>query len=65
MKNLVNKGTYVLQNFPCCWNCKHSFVRMGLSLLCNNEKEWVSESAVQPVGICEYYESKISQEEKH
>jgi hypothetical protein len=56
-----DRMTYkILKALPCCYNCKHSYTRMGLSLYCNNREEWVKEASVQPCGICEGYEVKES-----
>lgn len=50
---------YIIKtNEWCCWNCKHSYTRMGLSLYCFNRAVWVQESAVQPIGCCRCFERK-------
>lgn len=49
-KIITDRKTYrVTRIYPCCATCKHSYVRMGISLLCNNRDEWVKESCVEPL----------------
>jgi len=43
-------------NIKCCANCKHSFQKVGLTLHCDNENEWLKETAVQDIGICDNFE---------
>lgn len=46
-------------NIKCCANCKYSFMRIGTTLHCNNRNEWLKESAVQHIGICNSFEFAI------
>ena len=49
--------SYKNQNdVKCCANCKYSFKRVGIILHCDNENEWLKESAVQDIGICDNFE---------
>lgn len=58
----VNKGTYrVDKSIPCCENCACSFRRMGISLLCSNKEEWVMETGVEPLGVCDSFTPKKTQ----
>ena len=58
-KIITDRKTYsVTRIYPCCATCKHSYVRMGISLLCNNRDERVKESCVEPLGICDSYEKQ-------
>ena len=47
-------------DLKCCANCKHSFQRVGLALHCRNENEWLKESSVEYVGICNSFEFAIN-----
>lgn len=47
-------------NIKCCANCKHSFQRVGLALHCRNENEWLKESSVEYIGICDSFEFAIN-----
>lgn len=58
---LKDRGTYhTNENLECCWNCTFSFQRMGLTLLCKNDKEWTKETSVQPTGKCDSFCSRRS-----
>ena len=58
-KPIADKKTYrVTHVYPCCATCRHSFINMGISLLCKNPKEWVKEASVEPLGICDSYEKQ-------
>lgn len=58
-KEITDTKTYsVLKELPCCYNCRHSYTIMGLSLYCKNPQEWIKEASVQPTGRCNYYLSK-------
>jgi len=58
-KIISDRKTYfVTRIYSCCATCKHSYMRMGISLLCKNPDEWVKESCVEPLGICDSYERK-------
>ena len=46
-------------DLKCCANCKHSFQRVGLALHCRNENEWLKESSVEYVGVCDSFEFAI------
>ena len=50
-------------DLKCCANCKHSFQRVGLALHCRNENEWLKESSVEYVGICNLFEFAINKYE--
>ena len=54
MKSYKNQN-----NIKCCANCKYSFMRIGTTLHCNNKNEWLKESAVQHIGICNSFEFAI------
>lgn len=47
-------------DLKCCANCKHSFQRVGLALHCRNENEWLKESSVEYIGICDSFEFAIN-----
>lgn len=52
-------NSYRNQNkIKCCANCKNSFRTIGIVLHCKNKKEWLKESCVQDIGICDYFEEK-------
>lgn len=51
-------------DLKCCANCKHSFQRVGLALHCRNENEWLKESSVEYVGICDSFEFAIDKCER-
>ena len=55
MNSYKNQG-----DLKCCANCKHSFQRVGLALHCRNENEWLKESSVEYVGICDSFEFAIN-----
>ena len=56
--------SYKNQNdLKCCANCRHSFTRIGLTLHCNNRKEWLGETCVQHIGVCDSFELKIDNKE--
>jgi hypothetical protein len=60
-----NRGTYRADHeMKCCWNCRHSFQRMGITLICRNPGEWIMESGIEPVGICDSYEAKNGEDGK-
>ena len=60
-KRKVKMKSYRNQNnIKCCANCKYSFMRIGTTLHCNNKNEWLKESAVQHIGICNSFEFAIS-----
>lgn len=59
MEIQTDRKTYkTLKSLPCCYNCKHSYFRMGIALYCNNRSEWIKEASVEPIGICDSFEKK-------
>lgn len=59
MEIQTDRKTYkTLKSLPCCYNCKHSYFRMGIALYCNNRSEWIKEASVELIGICDNFERK-------
>jgi hypothetical protein len=53
-----------LNDVKCCWNCKHVFSRFNLYLSCKNPSEWVKEAGVEPLGVCDSWENRDTENEK-
>ena len=59
------KDSYRNQNdLKCCANCKHSYYRIGLIPYCKNPNQWIKETGVQHIGICDNFEIKEQRNEK-
>lgn len=58
-ETISDRKTYkVLRAIQCCYNCRHSYTRAGVVLYCYNRQEWVKETCVEPLGLCDGYRRK-------
>lgn len=57
MERLEN-GFNKWKDIKCCYLCKHSKSISQICLTCINKKAWVKETSVEPISVCDYFESK-------